>query len=69
MKAPIIIPLLFALPPIMKAAQTRNVERAGAIIDGSKPVSFHAQRTPASPAIPAPKGRHVRDVEQLLHPL
>ena len=70
MKAPIIIPLLFALPPIMKAAQTRKVERAGAIMDGSKPVSFQAQRTPARPAIPAPKARlllyekahHVRDV-------
>ena len=55
--APTIIPLLFALPPMINAAHTRNVERAGAIMDGSKPVNFQAQRTPAKPAIPAPKAK------------
>ena len=42
---------------MMKAAQTRKVERAGDMNEGSNPVSFQAQNAPASAAIEAPNAR------------
>ena len=76
MKAPTTIPLLFDLPPITNAAQTRKVERAGDMNVGSNPVSFQAQNAPASPAMAAlglglllcESGRHGHDAELLLRP-
>jgi len=55
--APIIIPLLLADPPIMKAAQTRKVVDAGDMKAGDIPVNFHAHKTPARPAMAAPSAR------------
>ena len=40
-----------------KAAQTRKVERAGAMKVGSNPVSFQAQNAPANAAIEDPRAR------------
>ena len=57
MKAPTTIPLLLDVPPMMKAAHTKNVERAGDMKLASKPVSFQAQSAPASAAIAAPRAR------------
>ena len=57
MNAPTTIPLLFEVPPIMNAAHTRKVERAGDMKLGSNPVSFQAQKAPAKAAIEAPRAR------------
>ena len=57
MKAPTTIPRLFDVPPIMNAAQTKKVERAGDMKLGSNPVSFQAQNAPARAAIEAPRAR------------
>ena len=49
---------------MMKAAHTRNVERAGDMKLASKPVSFQAQSAPASAAIADPQSEAGRLVSQ-----
>ena len=57
MKAPIIIPLLFVLPPIINAAQMRNVVLAG-VKKSSKTLPFNqAHKEPPKPAIEAPNAK------------